>query len=222
MTDGNSVKALGGLDPTLFESSPTQTKDADPSSVTGDEFLTLLVTQLQNQDPLDPMANEEFAVQLAQFSQLEQLIEINDKTGSAGGESLNSLASYLGHEVLFDSSQVNISGGSAGSVQFTLPGDASSVSVDVVDTSGNVVETLELGAMAAGKHSPELNNLSTAAGTHELRVKATLSDGQVYEPSLAVSGVVSGFVPGPEASLLVGDVEVSPAQIKEVRALASA
>ena len=67
-----------------------------------EEFLTLLVNQLQHQDPLNPMDNQEFAVQLAQFSQLEQMIDINKKLGSdkTSSTELASLASFLGRNVV--------------------------------------------------------------------------------------------------------------------------
>src|SRR5690606_10893139 len=71
------------------------------------EFLNLLVTQLKNQDPMEPMKNDEFAVNLAQFSQLEQLISINEKVGNEGVD-LGTLSAYLGHEVTLGGDSVSV------------------------------------------------------------------------------------------------------------------
>ena len=80
-----------------------------------DEFLKLLVTQLKNQDPEAPMDSKEFAVQLAQFTQVEKLISIDDKlTAQSDASKLGTLAGYLGHQVVLNSSAVQVQGGQGG------------------------------------------------------------------------------------------------------------
>ena len=120
------LQALGAV--------PQKTKTAeDAAQVDKQEFLQLLVTQLENQDPLDPQNQEEFAVQLAQFSQLEQLVNINETLQSGGtGGGLSSLASYLGHEVWLNSETLAVNGGEAGSLRFSLPADATDVAIELL------------------------------------------------------------------------------------------
>ena len=82
-----------------------------------DDFLKLLITQLQNQDPLEPMDNQEFATQLATFNSLGQLIEINDKLGAMtnGQGSMNqyNAASLIGKQITSAGNQVSVSAGAA-------------------------------------------------------------------------------------------------------------
>ncbi len=74
--------------------------EADTDTASKEEFLTLLVTQLQNQDPLDPMKNEDFVAQLAQFNSLEQMINLNESMESQLVlQTLSSASNLLGKEV---------------------------------------------------------------------------------------------------------------------------
>lgn len=209
----NSTQAL---DPSLKRTGD----NAKKTDATGrDEFLQLLVTQLQHQDPLDPMKNEDFAVNLAQFSQLEQLIDINQKVGGGDSAGAASMASYLGHAIVLNSSAVDVRGGNGGAVSFTLDSDAANVSLQLLDGSGNVRETLEFGAMQAGKQTVNISGANVPAGKYEAQIAALSSSGTVLKPETLASGIVSGFVPGPDGALIMNGREVDPADIREVHAV---
>ena len=95
---------LAGLDPSLTQGASKKEKN---DQVDKNEFITLLVTQLKNQDPLNPMENDEFAVKLAQFSQLEQLVGINEKLDKPTSD-FTSMAAYLGHEVTLNNNTIGL------------------------------------------------------------------------------------------------------------------
>ncbi|MCB0332401.1 MAG: hypothetical protein KDD55_02810 [Bdellovibrionales bacterium] len=215
--DENTLKGISKIDSAL--TSLTGTSSARSNEVVDkNEFITLLVTQLQNQDPLNPMANEEFAVQLAQFTQVEQLIGINEKLAaeqSAGD--FSSMASYLGHEVILNSSVVEVENGEGGQVSFDLKEDAMAVTLQLVDSAGVVREEVNLGEMSAGKHSAELSDLTTHSGEFSVQVEAVSTIGAPFQTTANVSGIVSGYVPGPDPVLLVGDREIGTSEIQEVR-----
>lgn len=183
------------------------------------EFLTMLVAQLKNQDPMDPMKNEDFAVNLAQFSQLEQLIAIND---NLKGETTDpgTMASYLGHQVVLDTSVIDVQGGDGGGIVFELPVNANEVEVELLDSEGSVKGSVKLGAMEAGSHSVALKNLDVLSGQYGFRIMASGPDGNPYPIQGSVGGIVNGFIPGPDPLLIVDGKEVSPGQIREVRAVA--
>ncbi|MCB0339029.1 MAG: hypothetical protein KDD53_05475 [Bdellovibrionales bacterium] len=213
----NSTKSrFDALDPQLLNTHGGKVDD-NPAEVNKDEFLQLLVTQLQNQDPLDPMQNEEFAVQLAQFSSLEQLVNINNNLeGASGIESFGSLVSYLGHEVTLSTSDISVSEGDGGSVKVNLAADAANVSLDILNSEGAVVSQVNLGAMSAGKHSVDLKDLPVNDGEYSLAINAVNTGGFNLSASVNKSGVVSGFVPGPDPELLVEGKSVALTDIISV------
>lgn len=183
-----------------------------------DQFLKLLVAQLKNQDPLDPQDGEQFAVNLAQFTQVEQLIDINNKLGAQADTSgsTTSLASFLGHEVELNSEFVNVENGNGGQLKFTLPGDAQNVTIELTNVAGEVVDSLELGQTPKGQGSAQLENLAVQSGEYGFRVTATGVNGSTYDVNAKVSGIVSGFIPGPEQTLLVDGKEVPLEMVSEV------
>jgi flagellar basal-body rod modification protein FlgD len=183
------------------------------------EFLQMLVTQLKNQDPMNPMNGDEFAVNLAQFSQLEQLVAINGKLGGSDGVSDSaSLASYLGHEVLLDTQKIEVQAGKGGLIRADLPADAMDVTLNLLDKDGNTVKQVSLGAQVKGEHSFNLDALDVPNGSYSFQLNMLTAAGGSARLLGRVGGVVDGFVPGPEPKLLIAGREVAPSAIKAVLA----
>ena len=182
------------------------------------EFLTLLVTQLKNQDPEAPLDSKEFAVQLAQFTSVEKLIAIDDKLkAQSDAASMGSMAGYLGHNVVLNDNQVDVRGGQSSKLQLDLSRDAGSVTVQLLNKSGKVVGQKELGQLSAGKQIVSLDGAGVGDGTYSVKVVATNKiGGGTFEPKSAGVGLVSGFIPGPTPKLIVGGREVSISDVKEV------
>lgn len=182
------------------------------------EFLTLLVTQLKNQDPEAPLDSKEFAVQLAQFTQVEKLISIDQKlTAQSDAATMGSLAGYLGRNVILNGSTINAKSGDAGQLQLDLPRDAMDVKVQFVNSRGAVVGEKSLGELKAGKQIVSLNQVGLADGTYGVKISANSKfGGSSFEPSFSPVGLVSGFIPGPTPKLIVGGSEIGMDQVKEV------
>lgn len=185
------------------------------NEISKNEFLSLLVTQLKYQDPLEPMKNEEFAVNLAQFSQLEQLVDINGKLSDPAAD-LSSMAAYLGNNVILNSDVVEVSNNDGGAISFDLARDALDVKVELLRENGAVAETIEVGPLAKGKQNINLSELETANGAFKVRVVANSPASGQFEPSAKISGVVSGFIPGAEPKLIIGNKQYDPADVVEV------
>src|SRR5918911_602156 len=114
-----------------------------------DDFLKLLTAQLANQDPLQPVDNQAFIAQLAQFSSVEQLQNLSSRLdtlllATASSNQL-STASLVGKDVSYSADGVDVSGGQATHLQISLPSRAS-VTALVQDASGRTVRTVALGA----------------------------------------------------------------------------
>ena len=126
------------------------------ASLDQSDFLKLLTTQLKNQDPLKPVENEAFVAQMAQFSSLSGITEMNTKLGSIL-DSLNnnqlSTATGLVGKYALVSGKTGVPD-SAGAVfgQINVPDGTTNVTVAIKDSAGATVRTLSLGAVAGGAH----------------------------------------------------------------------
>jgi flagellar basal-body rod modification protein FlgD len=118
-----------------------------------DRFMTLLVTQMKNQDPLNPLDNAQVTSQLAQLSTVSGIEKMNSTLQTLMGsyQSSQSLqaAGMIGHGVLVTGSKVALSDGKA-VLGFELAEPADKVVVTIRDTAGNAVRTIDMGAREAG------------------------------------------------------------------------
>jgi flagellar basal-body rod modification protein FlgD len=141
---------------------------AQAASDASDRFLTLLVAQLQNQDPLNPMDNAEVTTQLAQISTVNGINQLNSTvaalSASMGVTQYLQAASLVGHQVVVSGNHVDLASGSAQG-GMTLGAAADTVKVTISDASGNVVRTLDLGAQKAGTQMFSWDGKTDSGGT---------------------------------------------------------
>jgi flagellar basal-body rod modification protein FlgD len=172
---------------------------SDPSI--GDRFLTLLVTQLQNQDPLNPMDNAQLTSQLAQISTVTGVNKLNDSmsalAASLGANQYLQSAGLVGHSVLVPGEKLQLSEHAAPG-GFTLPQDVDSVVVTVSDASGRVVRQIDLGAQTAGTQTFDWDGNTdsgavAADGVYTFSLRASSGGTAVTAESL-MSGHVDGVV----------------------------
>lgn len=176
------------------------TQIGQPTQASGqDEFMRLFMAQLQNQDPLTPQDGADFVAQLAQFSSLEQLAQLNARLESleAGqaAASRASLTDLVGRTVEARADSITLSEQGTPPLQVHLDGPAESVTVTVFDEAGTPIRTVELGATGAGD-TPVAISPALPAGTYRIEVKATNGSG----------GEVSGF---PKLKAVVDALEFS-------------
>ncbi len=189
-----------------------------------DEFLKLLVTQLQNQDPMEPMSNTEFVAQLAQFSNVEQLVAVNEGINMLGVQQMSmsnaQAASLIGREVQIRSDQLQVRENDASaSAAFSLSGDATSVSINIRDASGKVVRTVDLGGQPKGE--TELNwdlqddsGVPVGPGTYRIDVIAEDESGASVQWEAKVRGVVDGInYDAGYPELVIGDIKSNMSDI---------
>ncbi|MGD9947952.1 MAG: flagellar hook assembly protein FlgD [Desulfobulbus sp.] len=139
----------------VTSSATTATSATKKQSLGQDQFLTLLVAQLQNQDPLNPTDATEFTAQLAQYSQLEQLFNLNDAmddltSATSKSQSISAL-SLIGQEVVvegneftFDESQANLG--------YKIDGTVTDLTITVRNSFGKTVATLNADDLSEGNH----------------------------------------------------------------------
>ncbi len=126
-------------------------------------FLRLLITQLENQDPLDPTASEEFVAQLAQFSSLEQATQttslLEDLIAQGTERGRFEAIELIGHQVLATGNTIELDSDGVGNLVYQLAGEISSGSITITDSTGKVVRSLTLDTQSAGQQTIEWDGL---------------------------------------------------------------
>lgn len=168
-----------------------------------DAFLQLLVAQLRNQDPLDPMDPREMVTQLSELTTVEKLESIDDQLQSLGALeqqlAQTQASSLVGQTVSIDGSRVSLTDTGDLQSSFNLARNTSSVEVEVRDSAGALVQTLSLGAMAAGDHAFNWDGRTAEgprapAGSYTLNFTAKGTDGHGVVVDTLTQGQVSGVV----------------------------
>ena len=168
-----------------------------------DGFLKLLTHQLSNQDPLKPMDQKQFAADLAQFSQLEQLTALNSRFqemgARGGGEDKFYGASFLGKEVVTQGNSLDYDGKSKIlELAFFLPDDAQELSVRIFDGQDQMVSRIDQGAKSKGDHrilwdGLMLDGSRASAGDYRFEVEAVDMQAQKFRARTKESGTVTGI-----------------------------
>lgn len=197
---------------------PTATQ---PGGAMGkDQFLKLLIAQMQNQDPMSPMQGDQMAAQLAQFSSLEQLQQINSNltgqasaaTGLLGAVQSSAAINTIGHTVVATGDQVQI-GGTSGSTTVTaeLGARASTATLHILDANGKEVGKRELGALSAGRQTFDIGSAGDglADGTYTFSIDAKDASGGTVTAQTFVRGRVDGISAGQTGIVLnVGAIAI--------------
>ncbi len=184
-------------------------------------FLRLLTTQLQNQDPLEPLDSTKFTEQLVSYSQVEQQIATNTSlnslialTKSAAGANA---VSYLGKTALSAGPVSSLSGGEA-AWRYSLPRDAASIQINVTEPNGHVVRSLT-GDASVGFHDFAWNGRNTNGtqmpdGPYTLSIVARLADGTSVPASISGLGLVNEIdMSGVEPLVTIGSRKISLSEI---------
>jgi len=144
------------LDPTVLSSSSTSGTGNNAQDLQN-QFLTMLVTQLKNQDPTNPMDNSQLTTQLAQINTLSGIEKLNTTLGAISGQistsqSLQS-STLIGHGVMVNGGQILVGNGTTTPFGVELASASTGASATIKDANGTVIDTVDLGALSAGVHT---------------------------------------------------------------------
>lgn len=208
----------------------TQTPSRSDATSGRNDFMTLLITQLRHQDPLQPLGPQEFASQLASFSTVEELTRINAGLAeqmqslelSAALNRTSFSASLLGRSVLVESDQVVIPADGKGQITVDAGAGGGSARLHLIDASGREVATKNLGAIESGRRTINIPG-DLPAGTYRCRIEITGADGQSAPARTYAAGCVDRVLFDEDGiHLRIGDlvvgldalVEIAPAPAK--------
>ena len=217
MIDVSQVNSTG------TQSTPEKT---GPQQLGQDDFLKLLITQLQNQDPLKPTDNTEFVSQLAQFSQLEQTAKQADllqKSLDAQTASLQyTLLPMVGRQVSIDRPLTQLENGQA-SLTYALEKNAARLQITILDQSRQVVRTLDYTNLQAGLNQTQWDGkdskgVAMPPGVYEYAISAVDQQGASVVATGHAQLTVTGIrMEEGQPKLAIGTITVDPSEIVEVQ-----
>lgn len=220
MSTVNSVTGASGA------TASTTSTAADKAKKMQDDFLKLLVTQMQNQDPMNPLDNAQVTSQMAQLSTVTGINQLNDTVNSLSGSLLASqslqAANLVGHSVMVPGNVLQLGNGAAyGGVD--LPQAADKVVVTVKDAAGNVVHSADIGPQSAAGTVPFQwdgttdSGAKAADGSYTFTVAATQGGNAIAATALSVAQVASVSLGAQGAMLnVVGMGPVALSQVKQI------
>lgn len=194
-----------------------------------DTFLQLLITQLKNQNPLEPLDTNQFTQQLVQFTSVEQQLKTNEFLEAMMQSSQNSTnaqaVSYVGKTVTASGASTDLIDGVANWI-YRVDGAAQNTNVTIKDASGNVVYTENL-SLAAGTDQIVWDGTTSTgtkltSGRFTITIDARDANGKYVPVTTEMQGVVDGVdVRGSEPFLMIGDLRIPLSSISAVHSTAS-
>lgn len=191
-----------------------------------DSFLTLMLAQLENQDPLNPMDSTEFTAQLAQYTSLEQLYNVNQNLENIKGSQDQSTRfqalDIMGKEVLMEGSSLVLGDDQTARGCFTVESEAN-CTASIYDSEGILVDSVFLGAHGPGEHSFEWDAVDgtgneMVSGNYYFEISAVDEDGFIVPAETRINGKVTRVnLENGTPVLYVGGLAVSLSQILDVR-----
>lgn len=176
------------------------------SALGKDEFLKLMIEQLKNQDPLDPMDNAEYVAQLAQFTSLEQLTNLNDSMEQSINanylltQSINNTltATLIGNDAKVGGDDFTYTGQEEMTFGYELPADASSVNISIYNESGALVRTITDAETSLGEHKlswdfTDNNGKNLSNGKYTYKITAKSMSGEEMTISSYKFGTIDGI-----------------------------
>lgn len=178
---------------------------AGKSTLGKDDFLKLMLTQMKSQDPLNPMESTEFAAQLAQFSSLEQLLNLNDqmKTSIDANfyftQSINNTlaATFIGKEAKLSTNNFQFNGQETQTLGYRLDSRATNVTIKIYNEDGALVKTIENAPANAGDNKlswdfTDNNGNTVPYGKYRFEVEAVDAKDNPINASKYVLGKIGG------------------------------
>lgn len=216
------------IDTTTFLNSQVTESTTEASSELGkDDFLKILIAQLETQDPFNPLDDKEMVSQLAQFSSLEQLTNMSESLETASDliaqQTAISAVSYVGMDVYAEDSALTKDGDDISGVIYSMPEDATQATAYIYDESGVLLDSVDLGSLTEGEHQFQWDGLDSsgdeaADGLYNVAIYAENANGESLSVSTYVSGKVTGVSTesGSVMLILEGDREVNLLSIYQV------
>lgn len=223
-----AINGINNTDPSSAASAAAQKTDlkAGSNAMAKDDFMKLLVAQLKNQDPNNPLDTKELVTQLSQLTSVEQLVTMNDKiaslTQATHSMAANQSSGLIGKTVKGKADTVQLTSTAPVSSAVKLMQNAEKVTVSITNEAGRVVRTMELEKRSAGVQTLTWDGKTDSGeratnGMYKFEIDAKDKNGVAIEADQSVSGVVTGVEYANGApELVIGTTRVPLSQISSI------
>ncbi len=199
-------------------------KPVGKQELTSSDFMTLFITQLQHQDPMEPMDSSDMATQLADFSNMEATMRMADSMDQLleyqTSQNNLQLLSLLDQDVRVFGNGIGVNGDEIGQGEFDLNQDADTAVLEIRDAGNRLVKLVDLGSLSMGSHNVEWDGTDMLAnkvedGAYIFNVKAYDQSGQQLAVDYKTTGTVTGVDYETGTARLILDHHV-PAEVGSV------
>lgn len=220
-----AIGSITNLGSSIMAEEMANYSSAKDETLGRDQFLTLLVAQLKNQDPLNPLESQDFTAQMAQFSSLEQLFDMNESLGNIkaaiqSGKKENVL-DYIGLEIKAEGNTLYKNGDSIDPISYYLE-DSGEVVVNIYDENGLNIRQIQAGYQGSGDQNltwdgKDKNGNTVKDGFYNYEISAMDSSGYEIRSTTYSKGEVTGVSNQfGETYLIVGERLLTPDNVLEV------
>ncbi len=220
-----TVQNNAALSAFLNAGQTSSTSGTSDVSAIQNQFLSMLVAQMKNQDPLNPMDNAQVTSQMAQLSTVQGISDLNTSmqalADSLGSGQLSQAANLIGHGVLVPGNSVSPTAG-YNVIGVTLPNSADQLTVTIQDASGQTVRTMNLGSQSYGDHLFSWDGLTdsgsqAASGAYTFNINAVQGGNAIDATALSVGQVDGVLRNGADIQLQVDSVgAVNYADVRQI------
>jgi flagellar basal-body rod modification protein FlgD len=204
-TPNTATTGSGGAGSTTGGAAASSSSATSGVNLGGTDFLTLMLAQLQNQDPTSPVDSNTFLTQLAQLSEVQGITQLNTSFSSLSSSLASNQAlqasSLLGHQALVNSTTAQLASGATVSGAVNVPQTTSSVVLSIANSAGTVVQTVNLGAQSSGLanfswNGTQSNGSQAPAGTYTLSAAYAGATSSSAAATTLVNGTVESVSMG--------------------------
>jgi flagellar basal-body rod modification protein FlgD len=222
---------MGIISPLQLDSRGNPIQTGHLKQMGKDEFLQLLVAKLTHQDPLEPVKDEAFIADLAQFSSLEQLANLNESINNSLDldylqmQTINNTmaTSLIGREVKASYNSVYLDADNVPNISFNLTEHAQSMTVNIYTADGSLVRTIteynfDIGDNTIKWDGKDNNGNRLPNGYYSVKISGTNNDGDTFNPSTYVEGIVTGVSYHDGAAFLsVNGLEIPLSEVSSIQ-----
>ncbi len=205
------MSTIQDVNNTLFQELNTNTQEVTPKhELDEDDFMLLFITQLEYQDPLNPLDNNEMATQLALFNQVDQLSSINEQieqlVSISQDQEIANYASLIGRVVETESQICRVENGQFLGASFSIDEPVSDAQINIYSLDGQLIKSMDLGGIPAGNYQiywDATDNEGNQVDDGDYIISITLDGSTSSQPTIKTIGRITGAYLGEDESYLI-------------------